>query len=435
MAISGPRREGEIPGVAQHLVSYDDEEPIYGISADDVSLIQDGFELCEHPRGGKRAVLNFDQIDGKFLVCAGGKGHGGKASEEDNKALVELLARQSVIVLPVPENPQLGVMVSCRDLLLLKGGSGDALVACKAAIVTGVEILPQEAVTAEAMSGTVLSAVCNMLDTMDKQKDVRYLVSDPWEGTWPKPGEPYQSLNDAFYAYGGAETAYGVDLSILAKGDTKVWYQKSRTDGRMFNDVVCDSINPHNMEESHILLGSVAGTDPEMLFEALQGESWSPEGEADDLLATRVAHTSMSVGDAFQMGNSIHICEGAGWKIREVTPYYGVLTGVPVGQWVEANGHGRVDSSNEVDGSGVTFLRNDGNGSASFIDVVRLEPSLWTWRRGSLDLKDVATFPGENGFTPYEDAIDGHGMLESHAEVLRFILDKVLLDPKTKTDW
>jgi hypothetical protein len=55
---------------------------------------------------------------------------------------------------------------------------------------------------------------------------------------------------------------------------------------------VCD------LDDTHIKLGEFAANDMEDLFIKLQGENWSPNGEARDFIRGKgLAHTSMSVGD------------------------------------------------------------------------------------------------------------------------------------------
>lgn len=51
------------------------------------------------------------------------------------------------------------------------------------------------------------------------------------------------------------------------------------------------------------------------LFYKMQGENWSPNGEARDLIKSRgLTHTSMSVGDiAVDKDNRLWFCEPMGW--------------------------------------------------------------------------------------------------------------------------
>ena len=105
----------------------------------------------------------------------------------------------------------------------------------------------------------------------------------------------YINLNDA-----------SIHSSALLPGNTKVWYAKQ------FGQPGFDKEDP---EATHILLGTVAGEDPEMLWGALQGEFWSPEGEARNLIIEKgLHHTSMSVGDVLQIGETFHLVAPMGFK-------------------------------------------------------------------------------------------------------------------------
>lgn len=53
-----------------------------------------------------------------------------------------------------------------------------------------------------------------------------------------------------------------------------------------------------NIKETHALVKSVRAADPEEVYVKMQGEVWSPNGEARDLIESLgLKHTSMSVGD------------------------------------------------------------------------------------------------------------------------------------------
>lgn len=52
------------------------------------------------------------------------------------------------------------------------------------------------------------------------------------------------------------------------------------------------------IDRTHVLLREVEASDLETLFHNCQGEVWSPNGEARDMITSKgLAHTSMSVGD------------------------------------------------------------------------------------------------------------------------------------------
>ena len=106
----------------------------------------------------------------------------------------------------------------------------------------------------------------------------------------------YRSLNDA---------AERREILGLKKGDTEVWYIRPDSiwrDTMMFAgyrtppDLKGWSVAA--LAESHTLLGKVASEDEEGLWTALQGENWSPQGEARELILGKgLRHTSMMMGD------------------------------------------------------------------------------------------------------------------------------------------
>ena len=56
--------------------------------------------------------------------------------------------------------------------------------------------------------------------------------------------------------------------------------------------------DPSKIDATHIYLGVFKATDLEDLFRRMQGENWSPNGEAAPMIAAKgLHHTSMSVGD------------------------------------------------------------------------------------------------------------------------------------------
>lgn len=89
----------------------------------------------------------------------------------------------------------------------------------------------------------------------------------------------YQTLNDA-------------PLPELKVGPVKIWYAHLPT----FYEA-----KRTTLAQTHVLLGSVCCQDPETLFQTLQAEYWSPQGEARPLLEKLgLFHTSMSVGDCIE---------------------------------------------------------------------------------------------------------------------------------------
>jgi len=133
----------------------------------------------------------------------------------------------------------------------------------------------------------------------------------------------YKSLNDA------AETT---GLSDLEPGDTEIWYM--RWDRKV---EVIDKGKPTFLEASlaasgffdgpawcpdekqllhcFVKLGSIVCGNFERIFHIMQGEMWSPNGEARGLIRRRgLDHTSMSVGDIVKQNGVYYICRCNGWQ-------------------------------------------------------------------------------------------------------------------------
>jgi hypothetical protein len=56
--------------------------------------------------------------------------------------------------------------------------------------------------------------------------------------------------------------------------------------------------------------------DLEDIYRFYQGENWSPNGEARDLIESKgLHHTSLSVGDVVELDDgSRYICDNVGWN-------------------------------------------------------------------------------------------------------------------------
>jgi len=106
----------------------------------------------------------------------------------------------------------------------------------------------------------------------------------------------YTTLNDASTLH-----------DELAHGTTEIWYSKSKH----FRDMTAGSRyltkqrmlpTADTLEKTHTKIGSISTVDLNTIFHLMQGEMWSPNGEARDLIGNSTAgHTSMSVGDIIVM--------------------------------------------------------------------------------------------------------------------------------------
>jgi len=71
-----------------------------------------------------------------------------------------------------------------------------------------------------------------------------------------------------------------------------------------------------NMKRTHECVLSILAVNLGHAFTIMQGENWSPEGEARDLIRYHgLQHTSMSVGDILhdQEADKYWQCDGSGW--------------------------------------------------------------------------------------------------------------------------
>lgn len=122
----------------------------------------------------------------------------------------------------------------------------------------------------------------------------------------------YTSLADAAEVTGQAR--YGT-------GTTKVWYMKPDffQDGIFGSEFLVQRGRKlptvETLSETHACVGTLDVDDPGEVWVMMQGESWSPEGEANAFIrALGLQHTSMSVGDIVQKGDALFMVEGVGFK-------------------------------------------------------------------------------------------------------------------------
>jgi len=116
----------------------------------------------------------------------------------------------------------------------------------------------------------------------------------------------YNSLNDA-------------NLPELQPGNTEIWYQtkESWEEGHGLGKI---SIDPNDLSKTHILLGKIKETSLEKIFQVMQGDIWSPLGEARGLIRSKgMVHTSMSVGDVVVVNGQVMMVDRVGFKeIKEI---------------------------------------------------------------------------------------------------------------------
>lgn len=125
------------------------------------------------------------------------------------------------------------------------------------------------------------------------------------------------------------------DCKHFEDGDAfEIWYMSPE----FFSDFITgdtSKLDRANLEKTHILLGQAKNAlilmvtkeaydaDPELaqtialdhIYRNLQGENWSPNGEANTLIESKgLRHTSMSVGDIVRFKDgSVWTCFLLGW--------------------------------------------------------------------------------------------------------------------------
>lgn len=97
--------------------------------------------------------------------------------------------------------------------------------------------------------------------------------------------------------------------------DIEIWYMKPEwfrqgITGQAFPD-------PANLEATHVKVASIRDQDQDrgLIFHNMQGEVWSPKGEARELIESLgLGHTSMSVGDVLRYADgTIFVALNVGW--------------------------------------------------------------------------------------------------------------------------
>jgi len=128
-------------------------------------------------------------------------------------------------------------------------------------------------------------------------------------------GEGYVNLNDASAVTGN---------DGYEPGNTDIWYmnRKGWDDFSMGWKRVQEKVaagemempTKQNLKNTHVFLGRIREGNLEKVFHMMQGEMWSPEGQANGLIRRKgLQHTSMSVGDMVLKGGQLYMVDGRGF--------------------------------------------------------------------------------------------------------------------------
>ena len=106
---------------------------------------------------------------------------------------------------------------------------------------------------------------------------------------------------------------------FVTPGGTQIWYWKDEyaRDALMGSKWLKDKgilPDPNDLEKTHTLLGSIESKDLDDIYSQMQGERWSPRGEARGLIQELgLTHTSMSVGDIAVVDGNAYLVDSLGF--------------------------------------------------------------------------------------------------------------------------
>jgi len=109
---------------------------------------------------------------------------------------------------------------------------------------------------------------------------------------------------------GASATQYASLADAYPEGSTEVWYWNDEAGRDMMMGANWltkkgQMPTPETLEQTHVKIGSLRETNPDKVFSMMQGENWSPQGEARDMVSnSNTGHTSMSVGDIMKVGST-----------------------------------------------------------------------------------------------------------------------------------
>jgi hypothetical protein len=120
----------------------------------------------------------------------------------------------------------------------------------------------------------------------------------------------YGTLSDAAHVTGDDRYRGGL---------TKIWYApENYPNDYLFGSEWLRNMGklptPETIPRTHKLIGSVSEKDPDAVYAMMQGEVWSPRGQARELIKRLgLEHTSMSIGDIVQRGKKFYMVDRFGF--------------------------------------------------------------------------------------------------------------------------
>lgn len=119
-----------------------------------------------------------------------------------------------------------------------------------------------------------------------------------------------------------ADAAQTTNNPRYGAGKTEVWYYKLEDTPRRTPEFaslgthkgLATLPNPKDLDATHAKIGTIDSNEPEEVFYLMQGEVWSPRGQANDIISkSDTGHTSMSVGDVVVVNGEAFMVDGMGF--------------------------------------------------------------------------------------------------------------------------
>jgi len=82
-------------------------------------------------------------------------------------------------------------------------------------------------------------------------------------------------------------------------------------------DVVGSAPDPNNLSATHVYLKEIEADNQEEALSRMRAKSWSPNGEALDLLHSKgLQHTTMTIGDVLvDESKAVYLVTGIGFSL------------------------------------------------------------------------------------------------------------------------
>ena len=174
-----------------------------------------------------------------------------------------------------------------------------------------VGIKPRRVHTNKIQPGTVGLMDAAVDNALAAVAEATALLSTGKPSKMKAAADQWRTLNDAAMLQPVLAAGRGIDIFYV-----KDAYARDLSMGVAFllKQGALPSTEDVVSERTHVKLGSVGRAKPNELYAALQGEGWSPNGEAKSLLRRLgLRHTSMMVGDCVAIGDRVLMVDRNGF--------------------------------------------------------------------------------------------------------------------------